>query len=142
MALMRYSNPTTDVFGKRFSDVMDEFFNDAVTSRQKSFSPRINISEDEKRFTIDVEIPGMNKEDIDVNLKNRMLTISGERKFEKEKNGTQYHRVETYFGSFNRSFQLPDSVDEESIEATYTNGILNITIDKSEEKMKKQISIK
>lgn len=142
MALMRYSDPTTDVFNKRFSDVMDEFFNEAVTSRQNSFSPRINISEDEKRFTIDVEIPGMNKEDIDVNLENRMLTISGERKFEREDNGTKFHRVETYFGSFNRSFQLPDSVDEESIEATYSNGILNITIDKSEEKMKKQISIK
>ena len=142
MTLIRYSKPETDIFGKRFSDIMDEFFNDAVATRQSTFAPRINISENEKQFLIDVEIPGIDKKDIDVSLENRQLTISGERKMETESNGTQYHRVETHYGSFTRSFRLPESVDENSIVAKYDNGMLNITIDKSEERMKKQISIK
>ena len=142
MAILKYSQPDTDIFGKRFSDIMDEFFNDAVATRQGSFSPKINISENEKQFMIDVEVPGMDKNDIDVSLENRQLTISGERKFENEEKDTRYHRVETHFGSFTRSFRLPDSVDEGSINAKYNNGILSITIDKSEEQMKRQISIK
>lgn len=142
MTLIKYSKPETDIIGKRFSDIMDEFFNDAVATRQSSFAPRINISENEKQFLIDVEIPGIDKKDIDVSLENRQLTISGERKMETESNGTRFHRVETHYGSFTRSFRLPESVDEESIVAKYNNGILNITIDKSEERMKKQISIK
>lgn len=142
MAILKYSQPDTDIFGKRFSDIMDEFFNDAVATRQGSFSPKINISESEKQYMIDVEVPGMDKKDIDVSLENRQLTISGERKFENEEKDTRYHRVETHFGSFTRSFRLPDSVDENSINAQYNNGILSITIDKSEEQMKRQISIK
>lgn len=142
MTLIRYSKPETDLFGKRFSDIMDEFFNDAVATRQSTFAPRINISENEKQYLIDVEIPGMEKNDIDISLENGQLTISGERKMESESNGTRYHRVETHYGAFTRSFRLPDSVDENSIVAKYNNGILNITIDKSEERMKKQISIK
>ena len=142
MAILKYSQPDTDIFGKRFSDIMDEFFNDAVATRQGSFSPKINISENEKQFMIDVEVPGMDKNDIDVSLENRQLTISGKRKFDNEEKDTRYHRVETHFGSFTRSFRLPDSVDEGSINAKYNNGILSITIDKSEEQMKRQISIK
>ncbi len=144
MALMRYSKPETDIFGKRFSDIMDEFFNDAVATRQSSFAPSMNISENEKQFIIDVEIPGMEKENIDVNLENRRLTVSGERSFESEseENGTKYHRVERHYGSFSRTLQLPESVNDESIEATYKNGVLNIKIDKSEDKVKKQIDIK
>ncbi len=142
MALMIYSKPETDIFGKRFSDVMDEFFNDAVATRKSSFAPSINISENEKQFMIDVEIPGMEKEDIDVNLENRRLTISGERSFESEENGTEFHRVERHYGSFNRTLQLPESVDEESIEATYKNGVLSVKVNKSEDKVKKRIDIK
>lgn len=138
---MKYSQPGTDVFGKRFSDIMDEFFNDAVANRQR-FSPGIDVSETEKQYIIDVGLPGVDKKDIEINLENNRLTISGERKLEKEENGKQYHRVETHYGSFSRSFQLPDNVKEESVNATYKDGILNITIDKSEEKLKKQIKIK
>ena len=142
MALMRYSQPDTDVFGKRFTDIIDEFFNDAVATRRSTFAPSIDISETEKQFMIDVELPGMEKKDIDINLENGRLTISGERKFESEDNGRQYHRVESHYGSFTRSFQLPDNVNDDSIVASYKDGILSITIDKSEEKMKKQIKIK
>jgi len=142
MALLKYSRPESDVFNRRFSDIMDEFFNDAVATRKNTFAPSIDISETDKQFIVDVEVPGINKKDIELNLENNMLTISGERSFNKEEEGKQYHRVESHYGTFNRSFRLPENVDSDSIKATYNNGILNITVDKSEEKLKKQIEIK
>ena len=142
MTLIKYSQPNRDIFGKRFSDIMDEFFNDAVATRQHSFAPSIDISETDKQYLIDVEVPGMDKKDIELNVENNTLTISGERKFENEEEGKQYHRVESSYGSFSRSFSLPDNVNSESIQATYNNGILHVTVDKSEQKMKKQIKIK
>lgn len=142
MTLIKYNQPGRDIFGKRFSDIMDEFFTDAVATRQSSYAPSIDISETEKQYLIDVEVPGINKDDIDLNIENNTLTISGERKFEKKEDNKQYHRVESHYGSFSRSFTLPDNVDVESISATYNNGILNITVDKSEQQTKKQIKIK
>lgn len=142
MTLIKYNQPDRDIFGRRFSDIMDEFFNDAVATRQKAFAPSIDISETDKQYMIDVEVPGMKKEDIDLNVENNTLTISGERKFEKEEDDKHYHRVESHYGTFSRSFTLPDNVNTDSINATYSNGILNITVDKSEQQMKKQIKIK
>jgi HSP20 family protein len=142
MTLIKYNQPGRDVFGKRFSDIMDEFFSDAVATRQNTFAPSIDISETDKQYMIDVEVPGMKKDDIDLNIENNTLTISGERKFEKKEDNKQYHRVESHYGSFSRSFTLPDNVKVDSISATYNNGILNVTVDKSEQQMKKQIKIK
>ncbi len=142
MTLIKYSQPGRDIFGKRFSDIMDEFFNDAVATRRDTFVPSIDISETEKQFVIDVEVPGVDKKDIELNIENNTLTISGERKFEKKEDNKQYHRVESHYGTFSRTFSLPDNVNTESINATYNNGILSITVDKSEQQMKKQIKIK
>lgn len=141
MTLIKYNRPNTDVRSKRFSDIMDEFFNDVVNTSNNNFVPGIDISETEDEFLISAELPGMKKEDISVNLDNRYLTISGERKFEKEENGKKFHRVETSYGAFNRSFQLPDNVEEESIAASYENGLLNISLKKAEDKVKKKIKI-
>lgn len=141
MAITRFNRPESDLMSKRFSDIMDEFFNDAVKTRRNSFVPSIDVSETEDQFLISAELPGMNKEDIDISLENNRLSISGERSFEKEDKGKKFHRVESSYGSFERSFQLPDNIDEESISAKYENGLLNISIDKSEEEVKKQIEI-
>jgi HSP20 family protein len=142
MTLIKYSQPGRDIFGKRFSDIMDEFFNDAVATRRDTFVPSIDISETEKQFVIDVEVPGVDKKDIELSIENNTLTISGERKFEKKEDNKQYHRVESHYGTFSRTFSLPDNVNTESINASYNNGILSITVDKSEQQMKKQIKIK
>lgn len=142
MTLIKYNQPGRDIFGKRFSDIMDEFFSDAVATRQNRFAPSIDISETDKQYLIDVEVPGINKEDIDLNIENNTLTVSGERKFKKEEDNKQYHRVESHYGSFSRSFTLPENVKNDSISASYNNGILHITVDKSEQQMKKQIKIK
>lgn len=141
MTLMRYNRPSNDVASKRFSDIMDEFFNDALSARRDNFVPSIDISETDDTFLISAELPGMKKEDIDISLENGRLSISGERSFEKEEKNKKFHRVETKYGSFERSFQLPDNVDENSISASYENGLLNITIEKSEQEVKKQIEI-
>jgi len=126
---------------KQFSDIMDEFFNDAVNTRRDNFVPSIDVSETENQFMITAELPGMSKDDISISLENGRLSISGERNFSNEEQGRTFHRVETQYGSFNRSFQLPDNISEESIKATYENGLLNITIEKSENEVKKQIEI-
>lgn len=120
---------------------MDEFFNDALSARRDNFVPSIDISETEDQFLISAELPGMKKEDITISLENGRLSISGERNIKSEENGKKYHRVETSYGSFERSFQLPDNVDEESISASYENGLLDISIQKNEQEVKKQIEI-
>jgi len=142
MTLIKYSRPGRNLAGKHFSDIMDEFFNEAIADRASSFSPSINISESENHFNIEVEIPGMKKEDININIENSVLTVSGERKDETEEKNRTFHRVETRYGSFSRTFQLPDHVNDEDIEATYADGVLKIQLGKREEKLKKQIAIK
>ncbi len=141
MKLMQYTRPRNELMNKRFSDIMDEFFNDAVNTKNNSFVPGIDISETDDQFLISAQIPGMKKDDIKINLENGQLAISGERSFKNEEDGKTFHRVETNYGSFNRSFQLPDNVDEESIKASYEDGLLNISVNKTENKVKKQIEI-
>ncbi|WP_340106045.1 Hsp20/alpha crystallin family protein [Rhodohalobacter sp. 8-1] len=142
MTLIKYSRPRRNIAGRQFSDIMDDFFNEAVATTNSSFTPDINISETEDKLSIDVDIPGMKKEDIQIGIENGALTISGERKNKSEEDGRTFHRVETHYGTFERSFQLPENVDEDSIEATYSDGVLHIDINKKEEKLKKQIEIK
>lgn len=142
MKLMRYTQPQINGNNKRFSDIMDEFFNDAVSANNDSFVPSIDVSETEDQFVIEAELPGMAKADINISLENGRLGISGERRLENKEEGKTFHRVETKYGSFNRSFQLPDNIDEESINASYKNGLLHISIQKSADKVKKQIEIK
>lgn len=144
MAIARFRPNATfdrDLFPKRFSDVLDEFFNDAVATKRESFVPGIDIAESDDGFHVTVELPGVKKDDININLEDNQLTISGERKFENKEDGKKYHRVESRYGKFTRSFMLPDNVDEESISAKYEDGLLKIDIAKSEEKISKKIEI-
>lgn len=141
MGLIKYSRPDSDILSRSFDDLFNEFFSNTPSYKRDGFMPSVDISETEKQFELSVELPGMKKEDICIDLENGRLTISGERKFENNENGKNYHRVESRFGSFTRTFHLPDSIDEDTISAKYADGILNITIDKSEDKVKKQIEI-
>ena len=83
----------------------------------------------------------MKKDDISINLQNGTLTVSGERTSERTDEGEEYVRVERAFGTFHRTFRLPDAVDAENIEATYEDGVLNITVPKTEESTRRQIEI-
>ncbi len=140
MSLIKYRRPNQDLFSRPFTDILDEMFNDVRTTNER-FLPSIDIAETEKAFEIKAQLPGITKDDINIDLENGRLTISGERKLENEDNNKKYHRVETQYGSFTRSFQLPDSIDQDSIAANIENGVLNITIEKNEEKAKRKIEI-
>jgi len=104
--------------------------------------PLVDIAETDKAFVIKVEIPEVNKEDVKVTVDNRVLTIWGERKQEKEEEGKKFHRVERSYGIFTRSFTLPDNVDENKVTATFKNGMLNLQIQKAKVAIKKAIEVK
>lgn len=142
MTLVKYNRPERDLFSTRFNDILDEFFGrNNENYSQDTFMPSVDISENETEFHVSAELPGMEKDDISVDLENGRLTIQGERRFEEKEENENYHRIESRYGKFNRSFYLPDTVDEDNITATYKNGVLNITIGKNKEKVKKQIEI-
>jgi HSP20 family protein len=137
MSIIRY-NPA-DFVPTTFSTLVDRFFNESLARTGGStFSPRVDIVETEKAFEVHVAVPGMNKEDFKVEINDNFLTVSGERKFTNEKKEKNYHSIETQYGSFSRSFTLPDNADGTKINAKYNNGILELTIPKDEKKMLKQ----
>lgn len=132
MKLTRYNNlesqyPTT------FSSMLDKFFNDSIGQNVRQFTPAVDISEDQDKYDIQVSVPGMKKEDFKLELLDGKLTISGERKME-EKN---FHSVETHYGSFSRSFYLPEDVDQQNISAKYEDGLLKVALQKSEKNISK-----
>lgn len=140
MNIVRY-NSLNDFVPTSFNNLIDRFFSDAVSrtgGSAYSFVPRVDIVEDEKAFEIQIAAPGMNKEDFKIDLNDNYLTISGERKFSKEKKENSYHTIETQYGNFSRSFTLPENVDGQKISAQYANGILVLTVPKDEKKALRQ----
>jgi HSP20 family protein len=105
------------------------------------WTPLADITEDEKEYLIKAELPEMKKEDVKVTVENGVLTISGERKFEKEEKNKKYHRVERGYGAFMRSFTLPDDADGNKIKAEFKNGLLKVHLPKSEHAKPKQIEV-
>jgi len=91
---------------------------------------------------IEAELPGMNREDFDLSVENNVLTLHGERRFEKKDEGDNYHRVERSYGSFSRSFTLPQSVSAEGANAEFRNGVLRVTLPKREDVKVRKIQIK
>ena len=133
MNLIRYN--TADYVPATFSSLIDRFFNDNLTrSGGSMFQPRVDIVENDQAYELHVAVPGMNKEDFQIEMKDNFLTVSGERKFSTEKKEVNWHSIETQFGSFSRSFSLPENVDASKITARYNNGILEVSIPKDEKK--------
>jgi len=104
--------------------------------------PAIDMSETDKEISIHAEIPGMDAKDIDISLNGRVLTIKGEKKQEQEEKEKNYHRIERRYGSFSRSFELPADVDANNVNATYENGVLELSLPKTKEQSVKKIEIK
>jgi len=104
--------------------------------------PSIDLAEKDNELVVKCEVPGMDPKDINISLSDGVLTIRGEKKQEREEKEADYHLVERSYGSFSRSIQLPKQVQSEKISASYKNGILKITLPKSEEAKKKEIKIK
>jgi HSP20 family protein len=106
-----------------------------------SWAPPVDIAEEKDRLLITAELPGFKENEIEIQTENGMLTLRGERKFEKESDGKSYHRVERAYGQFVRSFSLPNNVDREKIKATFTNGLLRLELPKREDAKPRTIKI-
>jgi len=120
---------------------LSDFFNEdffPTFNRNSGSLPAVNIREDEKAFYLELAVPGMNKKDLRIEVKDDVLTISSEHKEEKQDESEGYRRKEFSFSSFCRSFYLPEDVNGEKIGATYRDGILNVEIPKLEEEKKKE----
>jgi len=134
-----------DVFSDRFDRFFDDTFFPATWFNEGSglsnWKPVVDIYDHEEKIVIKAELPGVDKKDIHVDVKDGVLTLSGERSYENEVKEDKYHRKERAFGKFHRSFTLPDGLDPDKIEADYKDGILKIDIPKPEEKKPKKISI-
>ncbi len=105
------------------------------------WSPRVDIFESESELVLEAELPGMQRDDFEVSIENNVITLRGERKFEKKDESDNYHRVERAYGSFTRSFSLPRSVSAEGTTADFKNGVLRVTLPKKEEAKARKIEI-
>src|SRR5437868_3723437 len=106
-----------------------------------TFVPPVDIYEDHNGITLKMEVPGVSQQDINISLENNTLTVSGERKFEKDQKEENFHRIERRYGAFSRSFTLPNTVDAEKVNASFEHGLLNIQLAKRAEAKPKQIKI-
>ena len=146
MTLIKYRNPL-DRVPAGFSRVIDNLMNDNWLNdsfedfSMRSFTPKVDIAEMKNEYEVHLAVPGMKKDDFKIEVNDNMITISGERKFENEEKAKQFHSIETYYGKFARSFQMPKNVDQEKIQASYKDGILVVKLPKGEKSLEKVIKI-
>lgn len=124
-------------FERRFDNLFDQVFGSSLATyimpeTRGVFNPRIDIKETKESFKVVSELPGLDSNDIDVSLHDGMLTISGEKKVEMEEKGIDYQHIERSFGRFSRCIMVPDSVDMSKVESVYKNGVLTVTLPKTE----------
>jgi HSP20 family protein len=119
----------------------DAFLRRASDSSLTTWAPEVDIHETEDALVLEADLPGMDEKDLDIRIENNMLTIRGDRKFEKKVNEENYLRVERAYGSFSRSFSLPHTVDPDSIKAEYRNGVLTVRVPKREEAKPRQVKV-
>jgi HSP20 family protein len=126
--------------------LFEDFFNDfpftSYTSEQKeNWIPAVDILEKESTLILRAELPGMSEKQIDLKLEGNTLTLKGERRMDKDDKKNNYHRVESFYGSFTRSFRLPETVDLEKITADYKDGVLTVTIPQRPEIRSREIPV-
>ncbi len=143
MTLVKW-NPRTSLMSG-FDRMIENFFNEnwnIINHPLTDWVPAVDIEETEKEYILKADVPGMSKKDVKVNVRDGVLSISGERKMEKKTNKDTYHYQERQYGSFNRTFRLPETIDEDKISAKFNDGILTVTMPKSAEVLPKEREIK
>ena len=135
--LEEVTNRLNHIFGR--TPVRSESSNEMLAVAD--WMPSVDISETDDAYLIKGEIPGVSKDAVKVTLQDGMLTISGERKHEKEEKGKKFHRVECSYGSFVRSFRVPDDADESTVKAEFKDGMLNVTLPKSKKAETKSVNV-
>ena len=148
MAMVRW-RPLRDIVS--IQDEMNQLFDDLFGRTPKRWSafgpeeglwtPNVDVSETKDEIVVTAEMPGMKKEDIKLSVQDNVITLSGEKKSEEEKKDANFYRLERSFGSFCRSFTLPTPVEAEKIKASFKDGILKVTLPKSEQVKTKEIPI-
>lgn len=145
MNIVRY-DPFRDI--RTLQDEVNRLFAGAAPanlSREEmlngAWAPKVDIYENKENLVLEAELPGMNREDFELLFENNVLTLKGERKFEKKTDEDNYHRVERAYGAFTRSFTLPNTVTAEGAKAEFNNGILNVTLPKREETKARKIEV-
>lgn len=142
MMLVKRNYPTPSVeryYNNLFSDFFSGFESEA--SEILDWSPRMEVEESENEFLLNVEVPGMKKDDIDISVKENVITISGEKKSKDRKKDSVYYLNEVRYGKFARSFKLPGNVDVENIKGTWNEGVLTVEIPKTELAKPRKIEI-
>ena len=142
MELVRW-NPARELFGtgRRHNAFFDDFFFPALRDSAENWQPRVDIFEEDESIVVKAELPGMEKKDIAIDVKDGVLTLKGEKAEEKEIKEGGYYRRETCCGSFQRAFTLPKNINPEVITAEYKDGILKVRLPKPEEKKPLQITV-
>ncbi|HXQ74284.1 MAG TPA: Hsp20/alpha crystallin family protein [Pyrinomonadaceae bacterium] len=146
MTIVRY-DPFRDLrtlqeeVNRLFSTNLTRAFGDEGIGRG-AWAPSVDIYENKDQIVLEAELPGMKQEDFDLSIENNVITLRGERKFEKTDETDNYHRVERSYGSFTRSFTLPQTVSAEGATAQYSNGVLRVTLPKREETKARRIEVK
>ncbi len=146
--LIRWT-PQTDLFRSRVSRLFDQAFDEFLSPlsgseelSSRGWLPPVDIRETDEALTLHAEIPGLTKDDVNITLENNVLTISGERKFEKDAKKDNYHRIERAYGAFSRSFSLPANVRTDQVRASFQDGVLTVSLPKAEEAKPRRIEIK
>jgi HSP20 family protein len=123
-------------------DLMERYFGNGGDWGLTRFTPSLNVSETDSGYDVSVELPGLKPEEVNVELKEGALWISGEKKEESEEKGKTFHRIERHHGEFRRMVQLPGAVNEEKVEARFENGVLVVNVPKCEKVKPKRVAIK
>lgn len=153
MALMKvdkHDGKGTALGPYRFLEEVDRMFDDFLTPRREwgllegrwDWDPAVDIEETKNAYHLKAEVPGLNKEDVKITYSDNVLTLSGEKREEKTEEGKKVHRVERSYGAFQRCFTFPAAVKADKIEAAYKDGILTVTVPKSEDAKPREIEIK
>jgi HSP20 family protein len=147
MAIVRWWDPMRDLTS--IQEKMNQIFEDTFSrtrGREETFgkglwTPAVDIYESDEAVVVKAELPGLDREKIGVDVKDGILTLHGERKFEKDVKEENYHRIERSYGTFHRSFSLPSSVEQDRISARFKDGVLEVTLPKKEKAKPKQIKV-
>jgi HSP20 family protein len=132
------------VLQNRLNSIFNDFARPEVSTETLAagnFVPAVDVYEDAQKLVLKLEVPGIRREDLEIHVEGRTLSVKGERKFESEEKEENFHRIERRFGSFVRSFTLPSTVDTEQIAATSVDGVLSISLAKKPEAKPKQITV-
>ena len=144
MTLVKWQRPSANghknnqlIYNSPLSELFDNFFREhLLTNEYAQFVPAVNVSEEEKKYFVELSAPGFEKNDFKIELNDGVLTVSGKHQAEKEIKEKAFTRKEFNYGAFQRSFSLPEEINETEIEAKYENGILKVVLPKKEESKK------